>query len=387
MSTSTLRTRLCPRRPGGFTLIEILLVIVIIGMLAALLLPAISGAIRKAREASVGSEINLLAQAVTSFKSKYGDYPPSRILLVENGNYTTFMTTTTSAGPIGADISVAQLAQRSIATLRKFWPRMAISTNVTNPLIPNGLGALTGYYDFNGNGTLDTTPYILDGRECLTFFLGGVPSYTTAGFAGGMSGFSKNPQNPFLNNITGNPNASINRNAPFFEFAGNRLTFLPEELGGTRTPTGVPGYGDPNSSALVPNFYAYFSAYGTSNYDPNDVNAYDPSNPSQFENDVNANAITLNFVVSFPVVQSVTPPPPYVTSSPAPNPYTNSVTGPTAISYWNPNSFQIISSGADAHFGTGGQYTPDAAVTLPVNGNDRSYEQDNISNFHNGRLQ
>jgi general secretion pathway protein G len=368
-------------------MIEILVVIVIIGMLAALLLPAINGAIRRAREASTGSEINLLAQSVASFKSKFGDFPPSRILLVENGNYTTLMTTATSAGPIAADISVAQLAQRSIAGLRKFWPRIAISTNGTNPLIPNGKGALTGYYDFNGNGTLDTTPYILDGRECLTFFLGGVPSYSAPGtFAGGMSGFSKNPQNPFLNNITAtvppDPNSSNNRNPPFFEFAGNRLTFLPEELNNTRTPTGVPGYGDPNSSALVPNFYAYFSAYGTSNYDPNDVNAYDATNLSQFENDVNGNLITLNFLVNFPVLTG----PPNVTSSPGPNPYTNSITT-TAVSYWNPNSFQIMSPGADAHFGTGGQYTPDAAVTLPVNGNDRSYEQDNITNFHNGRLQ
>jgi general secretion pathway protein G len=396
MSNSTPRTRPSPsparvsrrRVRSGFTLIEILIVIVIIAMLAALLLPAINGAIVKAREAAVNSEVNLLAQAMASFKSKYGDYPPSRVLLVENGNYTTYMTTNTAAGPIGADISVAQLAQRSIAALRKFWPRVSISTNGTNPLIPNGSGALTGWYDFNGNGTLDATPYILDGRECLTFFLGGVPTYTAAGFAGGMSGFARNPQNPFMNNISAtattpaSPMFSNNRSAPFFEFAGNRLQFLPEELNNTKTPTGMPGYGDTNSSALVPNFYAYFSAYGTSNYDPNDVNAYDSGNLSAFENDVNGNAISLNFLVNFPVLTG----PPNVTSSPAPNPYTNSITT-TAVSYWNPNSFQIISPGADAHYGTGGQYTPDAGVALPVNGNDRSYEQDNLSNFHNGRFQ
>jgi general secretion pathway protein G len=384
MSTRTPRTRPCSWRcrPGGFTLIEILLVIVIIGLLAALLLPAINSAITKAKEAAVSSEVNLLAQAMASFKSKYGDYPPSRILLVENGNYTAYMTTATTASPIAADISVAQLAQRSIAALRKFFPRMAISTNGSNPLIPNGVGALTGWYDFNGNGTLDTTPYVLDGRECLVFFLGGVPNYTAAGFAGGMSGFSRNPQNPFLNNIIGNVNFSNNRATPFFEFAGNRLVFLPEELSGTKTPTGIPGYGDSNSTTLNPNFYAYFSAYGGSNYDPNDVNAYEPGNPSSFEMDVNGNPISLNFLVNFPVLTG----PPNVTSSPAPNPYTNSITT-AAVSYFTPNSFQILSPGADAHYGTGGQYTPDASVTLPTNGNDRSYEQDNLSNFRNGRLQ
>jgi general secretion pathway protein G len=266
---------------------------------------------------------------------------------------------------------------------------MAISTNGTSPGIPNGSGALTGWYDFNGNGTNDSgttsAAYILDGRECLTFFLGGVPSYapgTPPVFAGGMSGFSRNPQNPFLNNVLGNVNFSNNRSQPLFEFSGNRLQFLPEELTGTRTPTGVPGYGDPNSSSTIANFYAYFSAYGTSNYDPNDVNAYDPTSGATFETDVNGNAASLSFLVSFPVLTG----PPNVTSSPSPNPYTNSITT-TAVSYWNTNSFQIISPGADYHYGTGGQYTPDASTTLPTNGNDRTYERDNLSNFHNGRLQ
>jgi general secretion pathway protein G len=366
-------------------MIEILLVVVIIGILAALLLPAINSAIIRAREASVNSEINLLAQALASFKSKYGDYPPSRILLVENGNYTTFMTTSTTAGAIGADISVAQLAQRSIAALRKFFPRMNISTSGTNPLIPNGQGQLTGWYDFNGNGTLDTTAYILDGRECLAFFLGGVPTYTAAGFANGMSGFSRNPQKPFLNNFSvGSPNPQMysnNRNPPLFEFAGNRLVFLPEEINGVKTPaTGIPGYADPNSSSLNPNFYAYFSAYGGSGYDPNDVNAYEPGNPMSFEQDINGNTLALVFLLNFPVVTGNTTP------SPAPNPYTSSITT-ASVSYFNPNSFQILSPGADNHYGTGGQYTPDASDPLPTNGNDRSTERDNLGNFHNGRLQ
>ena len=53
----------------------------------ALLLPAINGAIRTAKKAAVSAEINQLAQALASFKSKYGDYPPSRVYLAENGDY------------------------------------------------------------------------------------------------------------------------------------------------------------------------------------------------------------------------------------------------------------------------------------------------------------
>ena len=73
-----------PRR-GGFTLIELLVVMVVLGILIALLVPAIGGAIKNAKNAAVIAEINQVAQALADFKSKYGDYPPSRILLDEDG--------------------------------------------------------------------------------------------------------------------------------------------------------------------------------------------------------------------------------------------------------------------------------------------------------------
>ena len=76
------------RGPRGFTLVELLVVILILAVLIALLLPALNGALKTARNAAVGGEINQLAQALASFKAQYGDYPPSRIYLAENGDYT-----------------------------------------------------------------------------------------------------------------------------------------------------------------------------------------------------------------------------------------------------------------------------------------------------------
>ena len=70
-------------------MIELLMVIIIIAILLALLLPAINGAFKSARRAAVSSEIAQLAQALANFKSKFGDYPPSRFLAIENGNYST----------------------------------------------------------------------------------------------------------------------------------------------------------------------------------------------------------------------------------------------------------------------------------------------------------
>ena len=67
------------RGPRGFTMVELLAVILILAVLIALLLPALNGALKTARNAAVGAEINQLAQALASFKANYGDYPPSRV--------------------------------------------------------------------------------------------------------------------------------------------------------------------------------------------------------------------------------------------------------------------------------------------------------------------
>src|SRR4051812_17812321 len=161
-----------PARPSrfGFTLVELLIVIVILGILIALLLPAIQAAVRSARTASVSAEINQMAQALADFKNKYGDYPPSRIILSENGFYdtssatatTTYMTT---AANQGADITYAQLAQRSVTFFRKFFPRVVLSTSGAAPNLniptgspPYALGPPSPtWYDFNGNGVYDAT--------------------------------------------------------------------------------------------------------------------------------------------------------------------------------------------------------------------------------------
>ena len=60
----------------GFTLVEILVVIVIIGILAGLAIPAVNGAIIKARNTATKVEIDILEQALETYKLNYGDYPP-----------------------------------------------------------------------------------------------------------------------------------------------------------------------------------------------------------------------------------------------------------------------------------------------------------------------
>jgi prepilin-type N-terminal cleavage/methylation domain-containing protein len=62
---------------AGFTLVEMLVVIGIVAVLAALLLPAVMRAVTTARNAAIAIEVNQLASAIEAYKQDKGDYPPN----------------------------------------------------------------------------------------------------------------------------------------------------------------------------------------------------------------------------------------------------------------------------------------------------------------------
>lgn len=61
---------------SGLTLVELLVVIVIIAVLAALITPAIFQARISAKNAVIKAEIDMLHMAIVNYKNEYGSFPP-----------------------------------------------------------------------------------------------------------------------------------------------------------------------------------------------------------------------------------------------------------------------------------------------------------------------
>ena len=176
---------------SGFTLVEILMVIAIIGILVGLIVPAVNIALRAARKSAMSMEVVTISDAVEKYRTKYDDYPP-------DGSNPTVMA----------------------SHLRKAFPNIA-PTELTI------LGLTIGGTPV-ANCSTGAPGGVMDPAEALVFFLGGFsddPAFPITGVGGplyltNMAGTQVNSSAAGISTVQYN----VDRPNWFFEFKQTQLT-------------------------------------------------------------------------------------------------------------------------------------------------------------------
>jgi general secretion pathway protein G len=79
------RSTLHSRPDSGFTLLELLVVMTIIGILAAIAVPALRDSPKRAREATLRADLFTFRSVLDQYKGDKGNYPPDLETLIRDG--------------------------------------------------------------------------------------------------------------------------------------------------------------------------------------------------------------------------------------------------------------------------------------------------------------
>lgn len=324
-----MRRTIHPGSRGGFTLVELLVVVTIIAVLIALISSGVMAALARGSEVSARNEVTQLANGVQAFKGQFQvQYIPDKLVL-----------------PPGFDAATQQF-------LASAWPRLdqnmlrktdttpyPIPSRVNDPNMPGALKSVNVFSYWQVSGA---EPTVLHGDQVLVWALGGWRDVNTNNVFG-FSTDSTDPMKPYLLS-PGKP--ASQRHGPYYDFTADRLKILALPKG--QLEVSKPSL--PKRSISFPSFidyygkapYLYFSSGKAGNDYTNPIAAFqdDPNQP---------------WIAVFA----------YQTA---------------ANKFANPSGFQIVSAGRDGLFGNGGLGWSGGGGQMSTGG------KDDIGNFSATKL-
>jgi prepilin-type N-terminal cleavage/methylation domain-containing protein len=324
-----MRRTIHPGSRGGFTLVELLVVVTIIAVLIALISSGVMAALSRGTETSVRNEVTQLANAVQAFKAQFQvQYIPDKLVLppgydAGSKQWISSVWTRIYAGPLPTDVGPLS------ATTSTFTRNGSAYTLPNNPN-----NNPFSYWQVSGS-----QPVVLHGDQVLVWALGGWRDVNS----NNVFGFNTDPTDPMKPYVQG-----TQRHGPFFDgFTSDRLKYF--GFGKQQVEVSKPPL--PKRANSFPSFvdyygkmpYLYFSSGKAGNDYPGPLAAptEDPNTP---------------FIPVFP----------YKLAS---------------NKFANPTGFQIICAGKDALFGGG-----DVAWSGGPGGQVTVGGKDDIANFSATKL-
>ncbi|MCO8123644.1 type II secretion system GspH family protein [Stieleria sp. TO1_6] len=307
--------------PSGFTLVELLVVITIIGAIAGLSIPAIGIVMKSVRRSAMKAELTNIEGAIDNYYTKYGDYPP--------------------------DFSEWNIVKRHYL---KIFPDVASSEltllyRLCDDLADDDANRLTATTSFS--------PAVMDRAEVLVWSLGGFssdPQYPFTGAGGPLALLDPNGDRTDPMNVEYNPT----RNSPEIEFQPERLSIATPA--GTAARTYANRYSsddDDDTINLMDPFPNYSLREGASPivYFDSRTYAYNATaavpSPAGFNGYVR---MTSDGALGFDGVRPVfSANPGFVPTPPAT--YGSASAALTGWQFENPQTYQLLAPGLDGLFG------------------------------------